>query len=92
MIDALNEKQPRRIVLQILCMFLILSVFSLLLFKYFGRVQAVEVENPRFVKIDYADLEKSANAIEKNYSLSDKTAENVFVLNYHVVTKNSPSN
>src|SRR3989344_3291559 len=91
MIDALNEKQPRRIVLQILCMFLILSVFSLLLFKYFGRVQAVEVENPRFVKIDYADLEKSANAIEKNYSLSDKTAENVFVLNYHVVTKNAPS-
>lgn len=83
-------KKPGKIFLELIFIIFIFSVFTFLLLRYYETNQKVIKENPRFVKIDYQQLQKEADAIGNPSSLINKPAKNVFVLTYHVLSKNAP--
>lgn len=90
MINQIKEKKSGKVILEIAFVILVLIVFSLLLFKYYGK-EIKDRENSRFVNVDYKQLQKEADAIGNPGSLINESAKNIFVLNYHLVTKGAPS-
>ncbi len=88
-----TKKENRKIkfTFEVLMVIVVFFIFYLLLFRYYGSLNETEKLNPRFVQINYEELEISANSLEKNYDLNNKTAKNVFVLNYHVITNGAPT-
>lgn len=72
---------------EIIAVVVILLIFSAIFLKYYNT--SGPYENPRFVNIDYNALESEANALQVERT-TGKVASNIFVLNYHVVTKNEP--
>lgn len=79
-----ENKQKKFHALQILFVIAILSVFTLLFIRYYGSRL---VENQRFVSADYQSLEEEASQIVSSYGKTNKTADDVFVLTYHAITK-----
>ncbi len=89
MIISIDRNKRKHVVVQILSVLVIAFVFYFIFIKYYGTVQKIEKVNPRFVTIDYAQLQKDAYGIEI-VSPSNATAKNVFVLTYHVISKDAP--
>ncbi|MBS3171955.1 polysaccharide deacetylase family protein [Candidatus Woesearchaeota archaeon] len=77
------------ITFQILAVLIIITTFLFLVLKYLDISTKVE-EDPRFVKIDYKQLQKEADAIGNPSSLTNTNAKNVFVLTYHVISNGPP--
>lgn len=90
MMGLTNKKKSKTIILEILFALFILLIFYFILFRYFGITPKIEKENPRFVKIDYPQLRIEAESIGNPSELINENAKNVFVLTYHVVSKDPP--
>jgi|SRR3989344_1601125 len=86
----IEQKKHKRISLQITSFLFVFIIFSIVLLGYYGSAIAGEKENPRFVKINYDKLQKEADLIGNPSALITEKAESVFVLTYHVVSKNAP--
>ena len=87
----MKEKESREITLQIFVAILVFALFLMIFFRYYNEVinPLEEKVNPRFAIIDYEQLQKEADAIG-NVNQSNKTAKNVFVLTYHVISNGPP--
>ncbi|MEK6860956.1 MAG: polysaccharide deacetylase family protein [Nanoarchaeota archaeon] len=81
-----NEK----LTLEIVAVILVFSIFSIVLLGYYSTALLGENVNPRFVKGDYEKLRAEAEKIGNPSASINETAKSVFVLTYHIVSKDEP--
>lgn len=86
----IKQRRHKNISLQIASFLFVFSIFSIVLLGYYGSAIVGEKENPRFVKINYRELQNEADLIGNPSALITEKAESVFVLTYHVVSKDTP--
>ncbi len=80
--------QKNKLAIEIICVILAILVFIVILSNHYIEKEKVEYVNPRFAVIDYDQLQRETILLETNKT--NKTAKNVFVLNYHLVTNGPP--
>lgn len=86
--NSIKKRKLGGVILDVVYIIFIFFIFFILLFRYYW---ITDDGNPRFVEVDYEKLQKEASAIEINSYSTKKYAENVFVLNYHLVTRDAPT-
>lgn len=79
-----------KLALEIIGVILVFSIFLIILLGYYGTALQGENNSQRFVEVDYEELRNEAEAIGNPNLLINETAKSVFVLTYHIVSKDEP--
>jgi len=84
------KSKNEKLALEIVGVILVFSIFSIILLGYYSTALHGERVNPRFVEVDYEALRDEAEEIGNPSALINETASSVFVLTYHIVSKDEP--